>query len=126
MQLLVGRLEKQVIFLAVFFFDSHRRGADLAVAHIKCLHPVVWAVFLDNEQTCKPHWNMGVRLDMAMVIHRARLARFDHVSLGLPRHHVHLGGLSDTIVTFATMVHVRMVYAMQMNGMWEIMCVFKH
>ena len=125
MEFFVRRLEEQIIFLAVFFPDRHRGCPNFAIAYVKRLDPVIRAVFFNNKKTGKPHRNVSVGLHMAMVIHCAGLARFDDVGFALPRHHVHLGGLPYPVIPFASMVHVRMIDPVEMNGMRKIMGVLQ-
>ena len=92
---------------------------------VEGLQPVVGPVLLDHEHPLQSHQNVGLRLDVAVVEHGARLARGHLIRARFARPDGQLAGNRHTVVALPVRVHERMIHAVEMDGVRQVMRVFE-
>ena len=63
-------------------------------------------------------------LYMAVIIHGAWLTRLNHIGFAFTGHGIHITGLTHTIIARTCVIHIGMIYAMQMDRVGQVMGVF--
>ena len=76
----------QIVFTIIFFGHGLGWGAHMTGTDIERLYPVVGAIFLDHEQPLQAHHDMHMRLDVAVIERRTRLAGLQLIGAGAAGH----------------------------------------
>src|SRR5262245_60958468 len=123
--------------------------AHVSRSDIQRLHPIVRTIFLDDKHALQTHVNMMLRLDVTMIEHSAwlswghlestalswlyfsmasvkRWVLGKNVRATLARHHRQFTCFRYAVVSMVFMMRVRMIDAMKMNRMREVVRVLQN
>ncbi len=115
----------QIVLPLKTIFHCNRGSAYAARPDIEGLHPVVGAVLFDHQHSLQSHQNMRVRLHVTMVERGTRLPRLQPVCPCLAGHGRMFTEYWYAVVAFAGRRLKRMIGAVKMNRVWQVMPVFQ-